>query len=177
MSDGSLKVIGEPRRRVDGRAKVTGQTRFADDITFPRMLHCKLLRSTVPHARIVSIDTSRAEALEGVHLVLTGDAFPIAYGVLPVSHDEHALCPDKVRHVGDPVAAVIARTETIAEDALHSGRGTRLEMTVPSGLTDAAVAQLQEDFAWLGDHGVQVSVRRQHHAGPLGARSRPHAAA
>jgi len=67
--------------------------------------------------------------------------------------------------------------ETIAEDALHSGRGTRLEMTVPSGLTDAAVAQLQEDFAWLGDHGVQVSVRRQHHAGPLGARSRPHAAA
>ena len=66
--------------------------------------------------------------------------------------------------------------ETIAEDALRSGRGTRLEVTVPSGLNDAAVAQLQEDFAWLGEHGVQVSVRRQH-AGPLGAMSRPHAAA
>jgi len=117
VSAGPLKVIGEPRRRVDGRAKVTGQTRFADDITFPRMLHCKLLRSAIPHARIVSIDTTKAEALDGVHAVLTGDAFPIAYGVLPVSHDEHALCRDKVRFVGDPVAAVIAADETTAADA------------------------------------------------------------
>ncbi|HEY3093809.1 MAG TPA: molybdopterin cofactor-binding domain-containing protein [Vicinamibacterales bacterium] len=117
MSAGPLKVIGEPRRRVDGRAKVTGQTRFADDITFPRMLHCKLLRSAIPHARIVSIDTTKAEALDGVHAVLTGDTFPIAYGVLPVSHDEHALCRDKVRFVGDPVAAVIAVDEATAADA------------------------------------------------------------
>jgi 4-hydroxybenzoyl-CoA reductase subunit alpha len=117
VKGGPLKVIGEPRRRVDGRAKVTGQTRFADDITFPRMLHCKLLRSAVPHARIVSVDTSRAAALDGVHLVLTGEAFPIAYGVLPVSHDEHALCRDKVRFVGDPVAAVIAVDEATAAEA------------------------------------------------------------
>jgi len=117
VSDGSLKVIGEPRRRVDGRAKVTGQTRFADDIVLPRMLHCKLLRSALPHARIVSVDTTKAEALDGVHLVLTGDAFPIAYGVLPVSHDEHALCRDKVRFVGDPVAAVIAVDEATASEA------------------------------------------------------------
>ncbi|HKC57061.1 MAG TPA: molybdopterin cofactor-binding domain-containing protein, partial [Vicinamibacterales bacterium] len=117
MSDGSLRVIGEPRRRVDGRAKVTGQTRFADDIVLPRMLHCKLLRSALPHARIVSVDTTKAEALDGVHLVLTGDAFPIAYGVLPVSHDEHALCRDKVRFVGDPVAAVIAVDEATASEA------------------------------------------------------------
>jgi 4-hydroxybenzoyl-CoA reductase subunit alpha len=117
VSDRSLKVIGQGRRRVDGRAKVTGQTRFADDIAFPRMLHCKLLRSTVPHARIVRVDTSRAEALDGVHAVLTGEAFPIAYGVLPVSHDEHALCRDKVRFVGDPVAAVVAVDEATAADA------------------------------------------------------------
>ena len=117
MSADRLKVIGEPRRRVDGRAKVTGQTRFADDLTFPRMLHCKLLRSAVPHARIVRIDTTRAKALDGVHLVLTGEAFPIAYGVLPVSHDEHALCRDKVRFVGDPVAAVIAVDEATAAEA------------------------------------------------------------
>ena len=83
-------VIGTPRRRVDGRAKVTGQTRFADDVMLPRMAHCKLLRSTVPHARIVRIDTARAAAHPGVLLVLTGDSFPISYGVLPVSHDEHA---------------------------------------------------------------------------------------
>ena len=111
--------MGQPRRRVDGRAKVTGQTRFADDIMLPRMLHCRLLRSTVPHARIVRIDTARAAALEGVHLVLTGESFPIPYGILPVSHDEHALCTDKVRFVGDPVAAVIARDEATAEQAVN----------------------------------------------------------
>ena len=112
-------VIGVPRRRVDGRAKVTGQTRFADDVALPRMLHCKLLRASVPHARIRRIDTSRAAAHSGVHLVLTGESFPVPYGVLPVSHDEHALCADKVRFVGDPVAAVIAGDEATAADAVH----------------------------------------------------------
>ena len=113
------QIIGKARRRVDGRAKVTGQTRFADDLVLPRMLHCKLLRSSVPHARIVRIDTSAAVAHPGVHLVLTGDTFPIPYGVLPVSHDEHALCRNTVRFVGDPVAAVIARDEATAEDAVR----------------------------------------------------------
>jgi len=113
------RVIGRPRRRVDARAKVTGQTRFADDIMLPRMLHCRLLRSTQPHARIVSIDASKASSIDGVHLVLTGEQFPIAYGILPVSHDEHALCRDKVRFVGDPVAAVIARDEVTAERAVN----------------------------------------------------------
>jgi 4-hydroxybenzoyl-CoA reductase subunit alpha len=113
------RVIGRPRRRVDARAKVTGQTRFADDIMLPRMLHCRLLRSTHPHARILGIDTSKAAELDGVHLVLTGDEFPIPYGILPVSHDEHALCRDKVRFVGDPVAAVIAVDETAAEQAVN----------------------------------------------------------
>jgi len=116
---GARRVVGQPRRRVDGRAKVTGQTRFADDILLPRMLHCRLLRSTVPHALIARIDTTKAAALDGVHLVLTGADFPIPYGILPVSHDEHALCPDKVRFVGDPVAAVIARDEATAEQAVN----------------------------------------------------------
>jgi 4-hydroxybenzoyl-CoA reductase alpha subunit len=113
------RVVGRPRRRVDARAKVTGQTRFADDIMLPRMLHCRLLRSTQPHARIVSIDVSKAASIDGVHLVLTGEQFPIPYGILPVSHDEHALCRDKVRFVGDPVAAVIARDELTAEHAVN----------------------------------------------------------
>jgi 4-hydroxybenzoyl-CoA reductase alpha subunit len=113
------RVVGRPRRRVDGRAKVTGQTRFADDIALPRMLHCRLLRSPHPHARIVRIDTEAASRADGVHLVLTGEAFPISYGILPVSHDEHALCRDKVRFVGDPVAAVVARDEVTAENALR----------------------------------------------------------
>jgi 4-hydroxybenzoyl-CoA reductase alpha subunit len=113
-----LRVIGVPRRRVDGRAKVTGQTRFADDIFLPRMVHCKLLRSPHPHARIRSMDVSRAMAHPGVYLVLTGKDLPVRYGILPVSQDEQALCLDHVRHVGDPVAAVVAREELTAFAAL-----------------------------------------------------------
>jgi len=113
-----MNIIGVPRRRVDGRAKVTGQTKFADDVMLPRMLHCKLLRSTMPHARVVRVDVSRALAHPGVHLALTGRDFPIPYGILPVSQDEHALAQDRVRFVGDPVAAVIARDELAAFEAL-----------------------------------------------------------
>ncbi len=113
------KVIGKHRRRVDGRAKVTGATRFADDLMLPRMLHCRLLRSHVPHANIVSIDTSKAEALPGVKLVLTGKDFPLSYGILPISEDEYPLEPDKLRFVGDPYAAVIANTEEICTEALE----------------------------------------------------------
>lgn len=113
----SHNLVGKPRRRVDGRAKVTGQTRFADDLFFPRMLHCRLLRADIPHANIRSIDTSLAQAHPGVKLVLTGRDMPIPYGILPVSQDEHTLCLDKVRFVGDPVAAVIG----IDEDAAQEG--------------------------------------------------------
>src|SRR5438309_7449210 len=113
-----LRVIGVPRRRVDARAKVTGQTRFADDIFLPRMTHCKLLRSPYPHASIRKIDASRALAHPGVYLVLAGKDLPIQYGILPVSQDEQALCIDHVRHVGDPIAAVIAREELTAFEAL-----------------------------------------------------------
>src|SRR3989442_341475 len=118
MAATSFKTIGKPRRRVDGRAKVTGQTKFADDLMLPRMVHCKLLRSTLPHARVVRIAASRALAHPGVHLVMTGRAFPTPCGILPVSKDEHALAIDRVRFVGDPVAAVIARDELTALDAL-----------------------------------------------------------
>ncbi len=113
-----MKVVGKPRRRVDARAKVTGQTRFADDLLLPRMLVCKLLRSHHPHARIRRIDTRQAMATHGVKLVLTGADLPVSFGILPVSQDEHALCQDRVRFVGDPVAAVIAVDEITALEAL-----------------------------------------------------------
>ena len=116
---GKLKVIGQPRRRVDAAAKVSGQTLFADDIVLPRMLHCKLLRSHVPHANIVKLDTARAEACPGVKLVLSGKDFANEYGILPVSQDERPLCRDRVRFVGDPLAAVIAVDEYTAEQALQ----------------------------------------------------------
>jgi 4-hydroxybenzoyl-CoA reductase alpha subunit len=110
-------VIGTARRKVDATAKVTGETRFADDLSLPRMLWCKLLRSREPHAKIVRIDTSRALRHPGVVAVLTGRDLPIPFGILPISQDEHALCPDRVRFVGDPVAAVAALDEDTATDA------------------------------------------------------------
>jgi 4-hydroxybenzoyl-CoA reductase alpha subunit len=117
MSRKDYDVIGTPRRKVDAAAKVTGTLRFADDLFLPRMLHCKLLRSTTPHARIVRIDTTRAAAADGVIAVLVGRELPIPFGILPVSEDEHALCPEVVRFVGDPVAAVAATSEEAAADA------------------------------------------------------------
>ncbi|HYG08438.1 MAG TPA: molybdopterin cofactor-binding domain-containing protein [Pyrinomonadaceae bacterium] len=114
-----LKVVGKPFRKVDARAKCTGQTKFADDIVLPRMLFAKLLRAHEPHARIVSIDTSKAAALPGVHAVITGKDLPQTYGILPVSQDEHALCVDRVRYIGDPVAAVAAVDEDTAFEAMN----------------------------------------------------------
>ncbi len=116
---GGFSVIGKPLPRVDGMGKCTGQTKFADDLNLPRMLHGRLLRSTHAHALIRSIDTSRAEALPGVAAVLTGAALPIKFGILPVSQDEETLAIHKVRYVGDPVAAVAAIDEETAERALE----------------------------------------------------------
>jgi len=112
--------VGVPRIRVDGRAKAIGATLFADDLRLPRTLHCKLLRSPWPYARICHIDTAAASAMPGVARVYTGVEFPTAYGILPVSHDEHALAQELVRFVGDPVAAVIAETEEQAEQAMNA---------------------------------------------------------
>ncbi|HEY6803403.1 MAG TPA: molybdopterin cofactor-binding domain-containing protein [Pyrinomonadaceae bacterium] len=114
-----LNVVGKPFRKVDARAKCVGQTKFADDIVLPRMLFCKLLRSHLPHAIIKKIDTTKALALPGVFAVITGKDLPISYGILPVSQDEHALCIDKVRFIGDPVAAVAAIDEDVAFDAMN----------------------------------------------------------
>src|SRR5467141_3580668 len=114
-----LNVVGKPFRKVDARAKCTGQTKFADDIVLPRMLFCKILRSHEPHALIKRIDVSKALKLAGVIAVITGKDLPIPYGILPVSQDEHALCIDKVRFIGDPVAAVAAIDEDVAFDAMN----------------------------------------------------------
>jgi 4-hydroxybenzoyl-CoA reductase subunit alpha len=117
--DKNFNIVGKPFRKVDARAKCVGQTKFADDIVLPRMLFCKLLRSHLPHALIKSIDVSKALALPGVFAVLTGKDLPIPYGILPVSQDEHALCIEKVRFIGDPVAAVAAIDEDVAFDAMN----------------------------------------------------------
>ncbi|MHC4262792.1 MAG: xanthine dehydrogenase family protein molybdopterin-binding subunit, partial [Planctomycetota bacterium] len=115
----AFQVVGGAHRKVDGLAKATGQAVYADDIQLPGMLHARTLRSPHPHARIVSIDTSRAEALQGVHAVITGKDLPIKYGVIPWTPDENALAVDKVRFIGDEVAAVAAVSEDVADAALE----------------------------------------------------------
>ena len=114
-----LKLIGTPMRKVEGLDKSTGRAIYTDDLVFPGMLHGKILRSPHPHARIVSIDTSHAEALDGVHGVVTGRDMPTTYGIIPWTPDEYPLCVDRVRYVGDGVAAVAAVDEDTALRALE----------------------------------------------------------
>jgi 4-hydroxybenzoyl-CoA reductase subunit alpha len=118
MSTGKFSVIGQSLPKIDAWAKVTGETRFADDLVLPRMAYAKLLRSPHAHALIKRIDTAQARALPGVYAVITGHDLPrVKFGILPVSQDEEALCVDKVRMVGDAVAAVAAVDEETAERA------------------------------------------------------------
>ena len=152
-----LRVIGVPRRRVDARAKVTGQTRFADDISLPRMAYCKLLRSPHPHARITKVDAARALAQPGVYLVLTGKDLPIEYGILPVSQDEQALCVDHVRHVGDPIAAVIAREELIASEAANL---IDVEYEILTTISDPEEA-LATPAPRIHDYGEQGNIHKR----------------
>jgi 4-hydroxybenzoyl-CoA reductase alpha subunit len=145
-------MVGTAHRRTDAADKVTGRTRFADDLALPRMLHCRLLRSPHAHARIAQIDVSRALALDGVHAVLTGADLPIPFGILPVSQDEHALCPDRVRFVGDPVAAVAAATEEIASAAAGL-IAVEYEPLAPIPDPAAAIAPTADPIHDYGDAG------------------------
>jgi 4-hydroxybenzoyl-CoA reductase alpha subunit len=149
-------TIGKPRRRVDGRAKAIGQARFADDLSLPRMLHAKLLRSPHPHAVIESIDIAPAQAHPGVHLVLTGADFAIPYGIMPVAQDEHALARERVRFVGDPVAAVIAVDEQTAGEALE-----RIEVKYRPLATIASPEEaLAQPEPRIHDYGEQGNIHR-----------------
>ena len=111
-----FEVIGKRVPCYDGYDKVNGKAKYTGDVRLPNMLHAKILRSTVAHANIKSIDTSKAEALLGVKAVVTyKDRADQA--TMQGSYTDHFLV-DKVRQWGDPIAAVAAETEEIAEDAL-----------------------------------------------------------
>jgi 4-hydroxybenzoyl-CoA reductase subunit alpha len=134
-----FSVIGSRLRKVQNVGKVTGDAVYTDDLVFPGMLHAKILRSPHPHASIISIDTTEAEALMGVHAVVTGKEMAVAYGIIPWTRDEYPLCVDRVRYVGDGVAAVAAVDEDTALRALELIR-VRYEL-LPAYLTpEAALA-------------------------------------
>ena len=106
-------------KRVDAIAKATGQALFTADLTLPRMLYGKVLRSPYPHAKIVRIDTSRAAKLPGVKAVVTGhDSSDEKWGVFRYTQDQRFLPVDKVRYIGEEVAAVAAVDEDTASEAL-----------------------------------------------------------
>jgi len=118
MNRNKFSVIGKPLPKIDALAKCTGDTRYADDLDFARMVYAKLLRSPYPHARIRRINTDRAAELSGVYAVITGADLPEKFGIMPSTQDEEALALEKVRYAGDPVAAVAAASESLAEKAL-----------------------------------------------------------
>ncbi|HID63062.1 MAG TPA: hypothetical protein EYP49_10025, partial [Anaerolineae bacterium] len=116
-------VVGKGLPRVDTVAKATGQARFAEDVFLPNMLWGKILRSPYPHARILGINTRQAEKLPGVKAIITGqDVASIRYAFVDTPRypaDEYPLAVDKVRYIGDGVAAVAAVDEATAEEALN----------------------------------------------------------
>ena len=126
MSDsGATKWIGMPVERLEDPPLVTGQGRFAADINFARQLHMRMVRSNHAHGRIVSIDTTEARALPGVVAVWTArdidDIAPIDFREGPIEklapYRQPVLATDKVRYVGEPIAAVFAEDPYVAEDA------------------------------------------------------------
>lgn len=113
------KVVGKSVERTDARPKVTGKARYAGDLVAPGMLYGKILRSPVAHAKILSIDTSKAKALPGVLGIITGRDFPgIPFGTRPDTRDTLPMPITKVHHFGEGVAAVAAIDEDTAEEAL-----------------------------------------------------------
>ncbi len=112
-------TIGKRVPRIEGTSKATGQAQFTDDLVLPRMLFARILRSPLPHARILNVDTARALSLPGVRAVITGnDTGGRKYGVYARSADQSPLATDKVRYIGDEIAAVAAIDEETAEEAL-----------------------------------------------------------
>jgi CO/xanthine dehydrogenase Mo-binding subunit len=110
-------VVGKPIPRVEGAEKVTGKARYAADVHLPGLLWAKLARSPLPHARILRIAADKARALPGVHAVLTADDIPSVL-VGRRMQDMPLLARDRVRFVGEPVAAVAAETPDVAEEAV-----------------------------------------------------------
>lgn len=136
------ELVGKTYTRVDAEDKVTGRAKYTDDVTLPGMLYGKLKRSPYAHAKIISIDTSKAEALPGVKCVITGQDFPPGSKIgnpeaFKDLADKDPLCRDEVRFVGDEVAAVAAIDEETALEALDLIEVVYEELPFVLNATDA----------------------------------------
>ena len=147
-----FQLIGSRARKADSIRKAIGAELFADDIQLPRMAHGRILRSPFPHARILRIDTAKAEALPGVYAVMVGAELPTRYGIIPWTPDEQALASDKARYVGEGVAAVAAIDEETAIQAcdLIEVEYEVLKPVFEPGPALAEGAPLVHDTDWKG---------------------------
>ena len=143
-----VKSIGVPLPMVDGPEKISGRAQYTSDFYDPSALAGAIKRSTVAHARILNVDTSAAEALHGVHAVITGSETDEGHGVLPISRTELPIAHDKVRYRGEPVAAVAADSIDIAIKACGLIKVEYEEL--PAYFT--AEEALSEDAIDLHDH-------------------------
>ncbi|HEV8677117.1 MAG TPA: xanthine dehydrogenase family protein molybdopterin-binding subunit [Methylomirabilota bacterium] len=119
MAAEHLSVVGRSVPRLDAREKVTGEARYVSDLVLPGLVHAKLWRSPVPHARLLGVETSRAASAPGVLAVCTAADLPVArlyYG--PAFRDQPILAHEEVRFAGEPVVAAVADTEAHAEAAV-----------------------------------------------------------
>ena len=155
--DNGFSVIGKPLPKPDAVSKVTGRAIYADDMLPARTLHCRILRSPHPHARILSIDTSAARRMPGVQAVITGADLPIKFGILPVTQDERALEHEKVRYVGDPIAAVAAVDEEIAAAACDA-ISVEYEVLEPVMSIDEALAESKDER--IQDYGGPNNIHK-----------------
>ncbi len=117
--NGGTSAIGRPVPLVDGIEKVTGKALYTADLDSRGTLSGRILRASVSHARILSIDTSRASALPGVCAVITGQDCDKTYGVIPIAMNEYPMARDKIRYLGEPIAAVAAIDADTAARALE----------------------------------------------------------
>src|SRR5512137_2381608 len=137
MEKPKYNVLGKVTRRKDGIARVTGQEQYPSDVTLPHMLHGRIVSSPYAHARVKSVDVSAAEAMGAV--CITFDDIPhVCYNeriitIPPALHRDHYVLADKVRRMGEAVAAVAAETEALAEKAV---RAIQVEYEVLPVITD-----------------------------------------
>jgi 4-hydroxybenzoyl-CoA reductase alpha subunit len=118
-----FEVVGKREPMLDAAEKATGRALYTDDLTYPGTLHGKILRSPLPHARILHVDLSAAMKVTGIRGAVCGKDIPRKkYGIVPMAKDEYALAIDKVRYIGDDVAAVVATSIDAAEEAISKIR-------------------------------------------------------
>jgi len=161
-------IIGKSIPRVDSKPKSTGEAKYASDMVLSNMLYGKILRSPYPHAKVLNIDTSRAEKLLGVKAIVTGkDTSGVPFGpvrMFPSGPDKLALAIDKVRVIGDEVAAVAAIDEDTAEEALEL---IKVEYELLKPLFDPEEA-MKEGVPRIHDYAENnISTRANWHLGDV----------